>query len=248
MIEIRHVKKTYTGSSTPVEALKGVSLNLDAGEIVGIIGKSGAGKSTLLRCLSLLEKPDDGDLVMDGVSLVHQKDDRMRQIRRHIGVVFQSNPLLKQSTVFDNVAYPLRLAGWSSSDIAARVNELLELIQLSDKAQAYPATLSGGQRQRVAIARALAARPKVLLLDEPTSALDSVTTRQLIRLLKTIHAQTRVAILIITHELTVVDALCERVVVLDDGVFVESGPTAQVFAAPSHAVTQELLGLKERYD
>lgn len=172
----------------------------------------------------------------------------MRQIRRNIGVVFQSNPLLKQSTVFDNVAYPLRLAGWSISDITQRVKDLLDLIQLSDKAQAYPATLSGGQRQRVAIARALAAKPQVLLLDEPTSALDSVTTRQLIHLLKTIHAQTHVAILIITHELTVVEALCERVLVLDDGAVVESGPTAQVFAAPSHPVTQELLGLQERYD
>jgi D-methionine transport system ATP-binding protein len=231
-----------------VEALKGVSLSVSVGEIIGIIGKSGAGKSTLLRCLSLLEKPDEGDLVMNGLSLIHQKDDRMRQIRRNIGVVFQSNPLLKQSTVFDNVAYPLRLAGWSISDITQRVKDLLDLIQLSDKAQAYPATLSGGQRQRVAIARALAAKPQVLLLDEPTSALDSVTTRQLIHLLKTIHAQTHVAILIITHELTVVEALCERVLVLDDGAVVESGPTAQVFAAPSHPVTQELLGFQERYD
>jgi D-methionine transport system ATP-binding protein len=231
-----------------VEALKGVSLSVSVGEIIGIIGKSGAGKSTLLRCLSLLEKPDEGDLVMNGLSLIHQKDDRMRQIRRNIGVVFQSNPLLKQSTVFDNVAYPLRLAGWSISDITQRVKDLLDLIQLSDKAQAYPATLSGGQRQRVAIARALAAKPHVLLLDEPTSALDSVTTRQLIHLLKTIHAQTHVAILIITHELTVVEALCERVLVLDDGAVVESGPTAQVFAAPSHPVTQELLGFQERYD
>lgn len=248
MIEVRNVKKTYAGSSTTVEALKGVSLTVNAGEIVGIIGKSGAGKSTLLRCLSLLEKPDDGDLVMDGLSLVHQKDDRMRQIRRNIGVVFQSNPLLKQSTVFDNIAYPLRLASWNIADITARVNELLALIQLSDKAQAYPATLSGGQRQRVAIARALAAKPQLLLLDEPTSALDSITTRQLIHLLKAIHQTSPIAILIITHELTVVEALCERVLVLDDGVFVENGTTTSVFAHPKHAVTQELLGLKERYD
>ena len=248
MIEVREVKKTYTGKHAVVEALKGVSLTISAGEIVGIIGKSGAGKSTLLRCLSLLEKPDQGDLVLDGDSLVHQKDDRMRQIRRNIGVVFQSSPLLKQSTVFDNIAYPLRLANWSIQDIQTRVHELLELIQLSDKAQAYPATLSGGQQQRVAIARALAAKPQLLLLDEPTSALDSVTTRQLIRLLKAIHTQTQVAILIITHELTVVEALCERVLVLDDGVFVESGRTAEVFAQPKHPVTQELLGLKERYD
>jgi D-methionine transport system ATP-binding protein len=184
--------------------------------------------------LSLLEKPDQGDLVLDGDSLVHQKDDRMRQIRRNIGVVFQSSPLLKQSTVFDNIAYPLRLANWSTQDIQTRVHELLELIQLSDKAQVYPATLSGGQRQRVAIARALAAKPQLLLLDEPTSALDSVTTRQLIRLLQAIHTQTQVAILIITHELTVVEALCERVLVLDDGVFVESGRTREVFAQPKH--------------
>jgi len=172
----------------------------------------------------------------------------MRQYRKRIGVVFQSSPLLKQSTVYDNIAYPLTLENTEKSVIDTKVKALLKLIKLEDKAQVYPAQLSGGQKQRVAIARALVSDPDLLLLDEPTSALDSVTTRSLIQLLKEIHKDRDLSILIITHELNVVDALCERVLVLEDGRFVEEGPVKSVFKNPSHAITQELLGLKESYD
>ncbi len=248
MIEISGLTKTFHLKESKVEALKGVSFTLQSKEILGIIGKSGAGKSTLLRCLSLLETPDEGSISLNKVNLVLADENRMRQYRKRIGVVFQSSPLLKQSTVYDNIAYPLSLENTDKAVIDAKVKALLKLIKLEDKAQVYPAQLSGGQKQRVAIARALVSNPDLLLLDEPTSALDSVTTRSLIQLLKEIHKDRDLSILIITHELNVVDALCERVLVLEDGRFVEEGPVKTVFKNPSHAITQELLGLKESYD
>lgn len=248
MIEIRDLTKTFHLKDSTVEALKGVSFSLKPKEILGIIGKSGAGKSTLLRCLSLLESPDQGTITLNNVNLVQSDKVRMRQYRQRIGVVFQNSPLLKQSTVYDNIATPLMLIKTDPILIDQKVKALLQLIKLEDKAKAYPAQLSGGQKQRVAIARALITDPDLLLLDEPTSALDSVTTRALIRLLKEIHQSRDLSILIITHELNVVEALCERVLVLDDGGFVEEGPVRQVFNAPAHAVTQELLGLKVSYD
>ncbi len=248
MIEIRDLTKTFHLKDSTVDALKGVSFSLKPKEILGIIGKSGAGKSTLLRCLSLLETPDQGTITLNQINLVHSDEARMRQYRQRIGVVFQNSPLLKQSTVTDNIAYPLRLIQTDPKVIEEKVKALLQLIQLEDKAQAYPTQLSGGQKQRVAIARALITDPDLLLLDEPTSALDSVTTRSLIRLLKEIHQSRDLSILIITHELNVVEALCERVLVLDDGRFVEEGNVRAVFENPTHAVTQELLGLKESYD
>lgn len=248
MIEVSGLTKTFQLKEAKVEALKGVSFTLESKEILGIIGKSGAGKSTLLRCLSLLETPDNGSISLNKVNLVLANEGRMRQYRKRIGVVFQSSPLLKQSTVYDNIAYPLTLENTEKSVVDTKVKALLKLIKLEDKAQVYPAQLSGGQKQRVAIARALVSDPDLLLLDEPTSALDSVTTRSLIQLLKEIHKDRDLSILIITHELNVVDALCERVLVLEDGRFVEEGPVKVVFKNPSHAITQELLGLKESYD
>lgn len=248
MIEIRELTKTFHLKDSTVEALKGVSFTLEPKEILGIIGQSGAGKSTLLRCLSLLETPDQGRIALNGIDLIGTDERRMRQYRKRIGVVFQSSPLLKQSTVYDNIAYPLTLEKTDKALIDRKVKELLALVKLEDKAQAYPSQLSGGQKQRIAIARALVSDPDLLLLDEPTSALDSVTTRSLIRLLKEIHQKRDLSILIITHELNVVDALCERVLVLDDGRFVEEGQVRQVFENPVHPVTQELLGLKESYD
>lgn len=248
MIEVSGLTKTFQLKQSKVEALKGVSFTLESKEILGIIGKSGAGKSTLLRCLSLLETPDKGSISLNKVNLVLANEGRMRQYRKRIGVVFQSSPLLKQSTVYDNIAYPLTLENTEKSMVDAKVKALLKLIKLEDKALVYPAQLSGGQKQRVAIARALVSDPDLLLLDEPTSALDSVTTRSLIQLLKEIHKDRDLSILIITHELNVVDALCERVLVLEDGRFVEEGPVKAVFQNPNHAITQELLGLKESYD
>lgn len=248
MIEISGLAKTYLLKKEKVEALKGISFNILPNEIIGIIGKSGSGKSTLLRCLSLLEKPDEGIISLNKINLMLADEIRMRQYRKRIGVVFQSSPLLKQSTVYENIAYPLTLEKIAQSIIQEKVLLLLKLIQLEDKAKAYPSQLSGGQKQRVAIARALVSDPEILLLDEPTSALDSVTTRSLIQLLKVIHHSREVSILIITHELNVVDALCERVLVLEDGLFVEEGSVNRVFRNPSHKITQELLGLKESYD
>lgn len=248
MIEVSGLTKTFQLKEAKVEALKRVSFTLESKEILGIIGKSGAGKSTLLRCLSLLETPDKGSISLNKVNLVLANEGRMRQYRKRIGVVFQSSPLLKQSTVYDNIAYPLTLENTEKSMVDTKVKALLKLIKLEDKAQVYPAQLSGGQKQRVAIARALVSDPDLLLLDEPTSALDSVTTRSLIQLLKEIYKDRDLSILIITHELNVVDALCERVLVLEDGRFVEEGPVKVVFKNPSHAITQELLGLKESYD
>jgi len=248
MIEIKDLIKTFHLKDSTVEALKGVSFTLESKEIVGIIGQSGAGKSTLLRCLSLLETPDSGTITLNKVNLVLADEVRMRQYRKRIGVVFQGNPLLKQSTVYDNIAYPLHLEKIEKDIIDSKVKALLRLIRLEDKANAYPAQLSGGQKQRVAIARALVTDPDLLLLDEPTSALDSVTTRSLIQLLKEIHHSRDLSILIITHELNVVDALCERVLVLEDGRFVEEGKVKSIFSAPIHTITKELLGLKESYD
>lgn len=248
MIEVSGLTKTFHVKDAKVEALKGVSFTLEAKEILGVIGKSGAGKSTLLRCLSLLEKPDEGIIALNKINLVLADEVRMRQFRKRIGVVFQSNPLLKQSTVYENIAYPLTLEKMDKVVIDTKVKALLDLIQLQDKANAYPAQLSGGQKQRVAIARALVSEPDLLLLDEPTSALDSVTTRSLIQLLKEIHRFKEISILIITHELNVVNALCERVLVLDDGCFVEEGSVQDVFSAPRHQITKELLGLKDAYD
>lgn len=248
MIEISGLSKTYHLKDSSVEALKGVSFTLQSKEILGIIGQSGAGKSTLLRCLSLLEKPDSGSIILNKVNLVMADNERMRQYRQRIGVVFQSNPLLKQSTVYDNIAYPLLLEKVDRTHLDLKVKALLKLIKLEDKANVYPAQLSGGQKQRVAIARALVTDPDLLLLDEPTSALDSVTTRSLIQLLKEIHRHRDLSILIITHELNVVDALCERVLVLEEGCFVEEGEVKTVFTAPVHAITKELLGLKESYE
>ena len=248
MIEIHGLTKTFHVKDGKVEALKGVSFTLETKEILGVIGKSGAGKSTLLRCLSLLEKPDDGIITLNKINLVLADEVRMRQFRKRIGVVFQSNPLLKQSTVYENIAYPLLLEKTSKTVVDTKVKDLLKLIHLQDKANAYPAQLSGGQKQRVAIARALVSDPDLLLLDEPTSALDSVTTRSLIQLLKEIHQAKEISILIITHELNVVNALCERVLVLDDGRFVEEGTVQNVFASPQHQITKELLGLKDAYD
>ena len=248
MIEVNGLTKTFHVKDAKVEALKGVSFTLEAKEILGVIGKSGAGKSTLLRCLSLLEKPDKGIISLNKINLVLADEVRMRQFRKKIGVVFQSNPLLKQSTVYENIAYPLVLEKVDKAVIDVKVKALLELIHLQDKANAYPAQLSGGQKQRVAIARALVSEPDLLLLDEPTSALDSVTTKSLIQLLKEIHRFKEVSILIITHELNVVHALCERVLVLDEGCFVEEGSVQDVFSSPHHQITKELLGLKDAYD
>ncbi|MDP3442640.1 MAG: ATP-binding cassette domain-containing protein [Ignavibacteria bacterium] len=245
MIEIKGLSKTFKTANSTLLALDNVNLTLQAGELVGIIGMSGAGKTTLLRCLSLLEKPDEGSISIDHLNLLNAKDDRMQEYRQKIGVVFQGNQLLKQRNVYDNIAFPLTLRNEKKQIYDERIKHLIELVGLIGKEDSYPSQLSGGQKQRVAIARALASEPDLLLLDEPTSALDSITTRSLLDLLKEIHRKTNATILIITHELNVVKKVCEKVVVIDGGKFIEEGSVEEIFNQPRHETTRQLLGWEE---
>lgn len=242
MIEIQHLTKTFTTAGGTTEALKDVSLTIPDGEIYGIIGMSGAGKSTLLRCMALLEQPTEGTVAIDGVRCDRLNKHQRLQLQRRIGIVFQGYNLLAQRTIARNVALPLELARTPKKQIQEKVAQLLDTVGLLDKAEAYPAQLSGGQRQRVAIARALAAGPKVLLCDEPTSALDRLTTQAVLELLQRINREYGVTIVIITHEIGVVRAICSQVAVIDEGVFAESGATEQVFSAPQNQITRQLLG------
>ncbi len=242
MIEIQDLTKVFADGASRVTALDNVSLKVETGDIYGIIGMSGAGKSTLLRCLSLLETPTAGRVLLDGQDLAAMTGAALRGARRKMGVVFQGYNLLMQKTVAENVAFPLKLEkGWDKAKTAARVAQLLDLVALSDKAASYPAQLSGGQKQRVAIARALATNPETLLCDEPTSALDPLTTQSMLKLLRQINRQLGVTIIIITHELSVVSAICSHVAVIGDGKVVEQGAVSQVFSGPHSAVAKLLL-------
>ena len=246
LIEIQHLTKVFGQGADRVTALEDVSLRVEDGDIFGIIGMSGAGKSTLLRCLSMLEKPTSGKIVLDGSDLAALNGAQLRAERRKMGIVFQGYNLLMQKTVAENVAFPLKLEkGFDKAAVAARVDELLELVGLADKAGAYPAQLSGGQKQRVAIARALATKPEILLCDEPTSALDPLTTKAMLGLLADINRKLGVTILIITHELSVVRRICGRVAVIGDGRVAESGTVDEVFQNPRSQVAKLLLSEKE---
>ncbi|GKI15878.1 hypothetical protein CE91St44_23630 [Oscillospiraceae bacterium] len=242
MIEIKNLSKTFPVKTGDVAALTGVSATIADGDIFGIIGMSGAGKSTLLRCLCLLEQPSGGQILLDGQDLAHLSGAALRTARRKMGVVFQGYNLLMQKTVAENVAFPLKLAKHDKAQVAARVAELLELVGLADRAASYPSQLSGGQKQRVALARALASRPEVLLCDEPTSALDPLTTKSVLELLKSINKKLGVTIIIITHELSVVRTICNRMVVIDNGGVVEQGFTREIFENPQSSVARLLLG------
>lgn len=246
MITVSHLTKIFESDGQRVTALDDVSLAIGSGEIYGIIGMSGAGKSTLLRCLTLLEKPTSGEILLYGRNLAALSGAALRTARRGMGVVFQGYNLLMQKTVAENVAFPLKLEkGYDKKAAAARVAELLELVGLSDRAKAYPAQLSGGQKQRVAIARALATKPGILLCDEPTSALDPLTTNSMLALLTDINRKLGVTILIITHELSVVRAVCTHVAVISEGSLAESGAVSDVFDRPQSRVTKSLLGREE---
>ena len=242
MIEIKNLTKEFQTADGTVEALRDVNLTIENGDIYGIIGMSGAGKSTLLRCMALLEQPTEGTVAIDGVRCDRLNKHQRLQLQRRIGIVFQGYNLLAQRTIARNVALPLELARTPKKQIQEKVAQLLDTVGLLDKAEAYPAQLSGGQRQRVAIARALAAGPKVLLCDEPTSALDRLTTQAVLELLQRINQEYGVTIVIITHEIGVVRAICSQVAVIDEGVFAESGATEQVFSAPQNQITRQLLG------
>ena len=244
MIQIQNLSKVYTGTSGDTTALQDVNLTVGRGDIFGIIGMSGAGKSTLLRCLCMLETPTTGEIVLDGQPFSSLNGAAKRDAHRQMGVVFQGYNLLMQKNVRQNIAFPLKLVDHDKASVKARVDELLHLVNLEDKANAYPSQLSGGQKQRVALARALATKPKVLLCDEPTSALDSLTTRSVLKLLTDINKTLGVTILIITHEISVVKSICNRVAVIDESRFVEVGKTKELFANPKSDITRLLLGME----
>ena len=241
MIKLDHVSKTFGREDTGVHAVRDVSLEIAPGEIFGIIGYSGAGKSTLVRCINLLERPTAGTVTVDGQELTRMRPRELRQARKKISMIFQQFNLMPSRTVAENVAFPLKGTGLSREATAAKVRELLELVDLPDKAEAYPAQLSGGQKQRVAIARALASDPKVLLCDEATSALDPQTTQSILRLIRDINQKTGITVVVITHEMAVVKEICHRVVVMDGGRVVEEGTVFDVFSNPQEKVTRSFV-------
>ena len=224
-----------------VHAVQDVSLSIGKGEIFGIIGFSGAGKSTLVRCINLLERPTSGSVTVDGKEMTALSARELRQARKKIGMIFQHFNLMPSRTVFGNVAYPLRGSGLSREQIADKVQRLLDLVGIGDKAEAYPKQLSGGQKQRVAIARALANDPNVLLCDEATSALDPQTTKAILRLLKNLNEKLGITVVIITHEMAVVKEICDRVAVMEHGRVVEQGEVFNVFADPRQEITRSFI-------
>ena len=241
MIELRGITQTYQGSQGPVEALKGIDLTIQPGEVFGIIGKSGAGKSSLVRVINLLNRPTTGQVIVGGQDLTQLNDAQLREARREIGMVFQHFNLLSSRTVFDNAALPLELAGMDKAAIRARVNPLLELVGLAHLADRYPAQISGGQKQRVGIARALASRPKVLLSDEATSALDPETTRAILDLLRQVNRELGLTVVLITHQMQVIKQVADRVAVIEAGRIVEQGRVLDVFTRPQQAITKSLI-------
>lgn len=238
VIEIKDLYKTYGSGENSVEALKGINLQISDGEIFGIIGLSGAGKSSLVRCINLLEMPTSGEILVDGVNLSKVPIKELRGARKKIGMIFQHFNLLMNSTVFDNVAFPLKLAKKDKGFIEKRVKELLELVGLEDKKDFYPAQLSGGQKQRVGIARAIADEPSLIMCDEATSALDPATTKSILELLKEINKKLNMTIIIITHEMDVIRQICDKVAILEQGKIVESGNVIDMYVKPKSKVAQ----------
>ena len=241
MIELRNLNKTFHTQDGALTALDDINLTVQDGEIFGIIGLSGAGKSTLVRCMNLLERPTHGEVLVDGQDLMKLSPAGLREVRRNIGMIFQSYNLLEQRTVLRNVLYPLELTHEDRRTAHTRAMQLLELVGLADRASAYPAQLSGGQKQRVAIARALATNPHYLLCDEATSALDPTTTDSILALLQTINRTLGVTVVVITHEMAVVDRICHRVAVIDNSRIVEMGAVDAIFATPRSAIARELI-------
>jgi D-methionine transport system ATP-binding protein len=242
MIGIRQLRKTFEGTGNQgVTALDNVNLDIGRGDVFGIIGPSGAGKSTLLRCINMLEKPTSGSIYIDGTEITGLTKRDLRVVRRQVGMVFQHFNLLSSRTVYRNIAFPMEISGIPKTEIDKRVQELLGLVGLEDKASAYPSQLSGGQKQRVGIARALATRPKVLLCDEATSALDPRTTRSVLELLRSINKQFGLTIVMVTHEMQVIKQVCSRVAVIENGGVVEQGSVQDLFTRPGAEITKGLL-------
>ena len=241
LIQLDNLGKTYINGTSRVEAIQGIDLTIEDGDIYGIIGLSGAGKSTLIRCINFLEKPTEGKVLFDGVDLASLTPAQLRKTRQQMSMIFQSFNLLEQRTALNNVCYPLEITGWSRAKAKERAKELLEIVGLADRANAYPSQLSGGQKQRVAIARALATSPKVLLCDEATSALDPNTTRAILELLQHINKTMGVTIIIITHEMKVIEQICNKVAVLDNSRVAEVGNVKDIFVAPKSRIAKELI-------
>ena len=241
MIEIQNLTKTFPTSDGTVEALKNITLTIPDGEIYGIIGMSGAGKSTLVRSINLLEHPTEGRILIDGTDLTQLSEPELRAARRNITMIFQGFNLLMQRNCQKNVCFPMELAGVKRSEAMKRAAELLELVGLGDKRKAYPSQLSGGQQQRVAIARALATHPKILLCDEATSALDPQTTQSILSLIRDIHDKLGITVIVITHQMSVVEQICTRVAILDNGKVAEEGEVSKVFTSPRSKAAKRLV-------
>ena len=243
MIDLSHSEKIYYSPYGTVRAIKDISLHINRGEIYGIIGLSGAGKSTLVRCINLLERPTSGKVTVDGQDITAMSESQLRQARKSIGMIFQHFNLLSSATVYENVAFPLRLVNTPKEKIDKKVTELLELVGLADKANQYPSQLSGGQKQRVGIARALASEPKILLCDEATSALDPQTTKAILQLIRDINAKLKLTVVVITHEMQVIKDICDKVAVIDKGVIAEKGKVLDVFTNPQQPITKEFISV-----
>lgn len=241
MIELQNINKTFITSKNEVRALQDIDLQIEDGDICGIIGFSGAGKSTLVRCINLLETPDTGEVIVDGQNLRSLSKKELREQRRKIGMIFQHFNLMPSRTIKDNVLYPLKKSGLSKAEKELKAFKLLELVELSDKADAYPHQLSGGQKQRAAIARALANDPKILLCDEATSALDPITTQSILRLLKKVHDELGLTMVVITHQMDVVKEICTHAAVMEKGRIIERGQTFEIFANPKQEATRSFL-------
>lgn len=241
MIEFKNVSKTFNSKDSSVEALKDINLTVQDGDIYGIIGFSGAGKSTLLRTINALETPSSGSVFIDGEDINRLTKQKLREKRKNIGMIFQQFDLLETKTVYENVALPLKLNRVPSGEIKKRVDEILRYVELEDKKKAYPSKLSGGQKQRVGIARALATNPSVLLSDESTSALDPKTTEAILSLLKKINRELGITIVLITHEMNVIQKICNRVAVMENGRIVENGDVIDIFGNPKENITKNFV-------
>ncbi|MCI8599186.1 MAG: ATP-binding cassette domain-containing protein [Lachnospiraceae bacterium] len=241
MIEIKNLSKSFQTADGTVEALKNVNLTIQDGDIYGIIGMSGAGKSTLVRCINMLERPTEGTVLIDGCDIGSLSEIDLRSVRREVTMIFQGFNLLMQRTCLKNICFPLELSGVNKEEAKKRALELLDVVGLPDKANAYPAQLSGGQQQRIAIARALATEPKVLLCDEATSALDPKTTHSILELIRDINERLGITVIIITHQMSVVEEICTHVAILDEGEVVEEGAVSTVFSSPKSRAAKRLV-------
>lgn len=241
IIQLRGMGKEFKTANGPVVALDDINLDIHRGEIFGIIGLSGAGKSTLVRCINMLEVPTSGEVIFEGENLAALSEDGQRKARQSMGMIFQQFNLLAQRNVLKNICFPMEIAGVPKKQARERAMELLKLVGLEERARAYPAQLSGGQKQRVAIARAIATNPKVLLCDEATSALDPNTTKSILQLIKQINRDLGITVIVITHEMTVIEAICDRVAIIDHSQIAEVGKVASIFSEPKSRIGRQLI-------